>query len=152
MKPLRRPAANLWAAAFIALAAAMVLPGPAQAEPSWTRLRASDFPSYVKAIEFPGGNVINSSGELCWGKWCVNIGPNKPSAVFNRFRRAGRLSGDSLIYIKGLACKNPVAGSVECRMSLLFRQGTTTCRVHPPEQWAPPVGFYIKCPESLRLE
>ncbi len=141
MKPARHCFATTCAAALIAVAVWLVTTAPAQAEPSWTGLRAEYFPAHVKAIVFPSGNVIDARNSLCWGKWCVTFGPERPVAHLTH-----------LINIGLLECKNPVAGVKECTMTLAVEE-PRTCSLRISKEGGGFLKFIsIKCPQELRLE
>ena len=141
MKPARHCFARTCAAALIAVAVWLVTTAPAQAEPSWTGLRAENFPAHVKAIVFPSGNVIDARNSLCWGKWCVYFGPERPVAHLTH-----------LINIGLLECRNPVAGVKECTMTLAVEE-PRTCALRISKEGGGFLKFIsIKCPQELRLE
>ena len=141
MKPGRHRFARTCAAALMAAAVWLVTAAQAQADPSWTGLRAEYFPAHVKAIVFPSGNILDTRNSLCWGTWCVNFGQRRPEA---------RLS--HLINIRLLECKNQVAGVKECAMTLAMEE-PHICALHILKEGGRTSKLIsIKCPQELRLE
>lgn len=146
MKAARHSLAEKCAAALIALAAWPVMTGPAQAEPSWTRLGSADFPAHVRAIVFPDGQVLDARHPLCWGKWCARFRSPVPVAEFV-----------NIIEIDGLECRNPVAGVKSCSISLYKKRerGTLECILSVNKDGPETLtltSFVIGCPQDLRLE
>ncbi len=128
------------AAGLIALAAWASLLSPAQAKPSWASLGPADFPTRVNAIVFPSGNRIDSSSGVCWGKWCVGFGSERPEAHLT-----------NVINIWPLECENSVVGVKECTI-LLIMEEPRGCLLHIRNEGKPPTNIDISCPSDLRLE
>ena len=146
---------TLCAAALIALTAWLVTTGPAQAEPSWTRLRAQDSPAYVTAIVFSSESVLDANNSVCWSKWCVSFGSERPLAEIKG------CVPDSCpnIWIMNLLCENPVLGTSKCVMSVTeLTELGGWCFVFPESEayegdsLSSDYKFQIQCPQHLRLE
>jgi len=116
----------------MALLAAMVIWAvgtiPAQAEPNWTRMSSSNFPSRIKSIEEPGGHPIARGKSACWGKWCVAIGNELPIARYSPVINA--VPGAFVLWIRTLSCKNPIEGKKSCAMMFSHWPGDSTeCQI-----------------------
>jgi len=122
---------------FVAVGAWTASVAPAHAG-DWRSMNTTDFPAHVGTIIFPSGNRIDSSSSTCWGKWCVTFGPEKPAA---------RVFGGDTIFIKPLACKNPVEGVKECFMDLQPRHNLARIQLAPAG-----MSFLIQFPKDLILK
>ncbi len=142
----RNPMRTIIWGVLVGMALWSVSSGPSlSAGETWTNLNSSQFPAHVRAIVFANGNRIDSSGGVCWGKWCVNLGPNRPYAALAQCSPRPCLQFD----IKNLQCKNPVLGTKNCTMSMGAIPGgyVPQCAV-----WIGDHIFNIKCPQHLRFE
>ena len=144
MKPSRHSVARACAAALIALAAWLVMTGPASADHSWSRIGRADVPAYVKAIVFPNG-VLDANNPWCWGKWCAYFGTQPPVLTDVIFSTRDRTSKTFIIRLE---CRNPVKGVKSCSLMLQPLRGK--CLFVWGAGDAPK--FSIGCPQDLILE
>jgi len=107
----------------------------------FNNLRAVDFPAHVRVIVLQSGTRIDSSLNACWGKWCVNFGPEPPAA---------KLFGD-LIHISPLVCKNPVEGAKKCSFDIQPSHKVAVISVYKPSSIAL-LNFNIRFPKDLILK
>jgi len=123
---------------------AVLAPGPVQGQ-NWQGMGRSDFPSFVSAVVFSGGAVLQAGRSVTWGKWTVKYVGAEAVADFVTAPNWN----ESLIVIK-LNCQNPVSGTVPCRMFLWQNNNCLIMPGHTHGARGLP-NFKINCPRALRL-
>jgi len=122
----------------------------------WRSMGRADFPSYVAAVVFPGGQQLTAGNSVTWGKWTASFKNGKAIAAW-----FGKPSGERVMVY--LTCENPVFGSMPCMLHLLQNtpqegSGCFMVKEIKGADWGgelPRLGKYLfsfTCPSELKLK
>jgi hypothetical protein len=155
------PAMKLCVVTLIGLAAWVLASGPAQApyydhclpdgSCNWTDLRPADLPVSLRAIEFPGGFILDADNPMCWDNRCVSFGSKRIVADIRRCD--ARICPN--IWVQNLVCEDPAHGTGKCSLQAVrvIRTGYSPPYEHVCYFIAETgTNFRINCPRYFHLE